>query len=389
MTVGLILSGGGARASYQVGVLKAIAEILPQPERSPFQVICGASAGAINASLIACESDRFFDGVKLLDALWADLDSDDVHRIGVRAIVSSLYRLARSLYRGGAINHDSWSLFDNSPLRDLLSRVIRWERLDDRISAHDIDALSINTLGYTSGDNISFFQAARSVRGWWRHRRVGVPVKLELDHLMASTAIPGIYPAVHIHREYFGDGAVRHAAPLSPALHLGAKKLFVIGVSHNPRETPGPRLHTDYSPSLAQMTTHLLNASFIDAIEEDIEGLMRINQIIDLLKPEDVTDLGLSKVDVMCITPSKAIDEVAARHLVCLPRSMRTLFKMLGATQTGGGSLASYLLFERPFIKELTDTGYADAMEMKQEILDFLVGDEDALADATNVNPVQ
>lgn len=383
MTVGLILSGGGARASYQVGVLKAIAEILPDPVHNPFPVICGASAGAINASLLACESDRFNDAVGLLDSLWSGLDSDDVHRVGVRAILSSVWSLAKSLYTGGGAKHESWSLFDNSPLRELLSRVIRYDRLDERIGAGEVDALSINTLGYTSGDNISFFQGNSRLKGWWRHRRVGIPIKLELDHLMASTAIPGIYPAVHIHREYFGDGAVRHAAPLSPALHLGATKLFVIGVSHNPRETPGPRVHTDHSPSLAQMTTHLLNASFIDAIEEDIETLGRINQIIDRLRPEDVATLGLNKVDVMCITPSKAFDAVAMRHLDCLPRSMRFLFKMLGATQTGGGSLASYLLFEKPFIRELTETGYNDAMEMKQEILEFLdVGEASAVKTA-------
>ena len=376
MTVGLILSGGGARASYQVGVLKAIAEILPQPADNPFKVICGASAGAINASLLACESDRFDEGVELLNALWSDLDTNDVHKLGILAMSKSLYRLVRSLFKGGKVQNKGWSLFDNSPLRDLLSRVIRWNRLQDRIQGSDITALSINTLGYTSGDNISFFQAAKGVKGWWRHRRVGVPVTLALDHLMASTAIPGIYPAVHIHREYFGDGAVRHAAPLSPALHLGAKKLFIIGVSHNPQEEPGPRQRTDHSPSLAQMTTHLLNASFIDAIEEDIETLMRINQIIELLNPEDVENLGLSKVDVMCITPSKAFDEVAERHLVCLPRSMRFVFRMLGATQTGAGSLASYLLFERPFLKEMIDTGYEDAMAMKNEILDFLATEE-------------
>ena len=238
MSVGLILSGGGARASYQVGVLRAIAEIMPATARNPFPVICGASAGAINAALIACESDRFSEGVRLLDSLWSGLDSDDVHKIGFGALASSLASLARSLYAGGGSDHESWSLFDNSPLRDLLSRVIRFERLEERIRAGEVDALSINTLGYTSGDNISFFQAKSALKGWWRHRRVGIPVKLALDHLMASTAIPGIYPAVHIHREYFGDGAVRHAAPLSPALHLGATKLFVIGVSHNANEAP-------------------------------------------------------------------------------------------------------------------------------------------------------
>lgn len=380
MTVGLILSGGGARASYQAGVLKAIAEILPDPSHNPFHVVCGASAGAINASVLACESDHFDEAVRLMNVLWAELDSADVHKVGLRALVASVFRLIKSLYKGGKTNDESLSLFDNSPLRKLLSRVVRWERIDDRIRARDLDALSISTLGYTSGDNISFFQADNATKGWWRHRRIGAKVKLNLDYLMASIAIPGIYPAVHIRREYFGDGALRHAAPLSPALHLGSSKLFIIGVSHNPAEAPERRLHTEHAPSLAQMATHLLNASFIDALEEDMEILLRVNKIVDLLTPEEAKGIGLSKVDVMFITPSKAIDEMALNHIHCLPWSMRFLFRMIGATRTGGGSLASYLLFERPFIKELIDCGYADAMAMKREILEFLVAAPDASA---------
>jgi len=376
MSVGLILSGGGARASYQVGVLRAIVDILPDPSHNPFPVICGASAGAINASLLACESDRFSEGVTLLDRLWTGLDSNDVHRVGIGAILSSVVSLLKSMGNYGHADSQSWSLLDNSPLRDLLGRVVRFHRLDERISASDLAALSVSTLGYSSGDNITFFQARKDIRSWRRHRRVGVPVKLSLDHLMASTAIPGIYPALQIHREYFGDGAVRHNAPLSPALHLGATRLFVIGVSHNLRDAPSPRVRESGSPSLAQMLTQLLNASFIDAIEEDMESLMRLNQVVDMLSAEEQASLNLHKVDVMHISPSRAFDEIAEKHISCLPRSIRFLFRLLGATGArGGASLASFLLFEAPFIKELIECGYDDAMEQREEILAFLTAD--------------
>ncbi len=372
MSTALVLSGGGARASYQVGVLKAVSEILSRPAHNPFPVICGTSAGAINAALLACESDDFAGGVDKLGAIWTGLSSADVHEIGSGAIISSLYGLVRSMFNEGHGDDRPWSLFNNAPLRELLSRVIRFDRLAERVSDGDVRALAITALGYTTGASLTFFQAGES-KGWHRHRRIGLPTELTLDHLMASTAIPGIYPAVLIHREYFGDGAVRQPAPLSPGLHLGATRLFVIGVSHNPSEPDNRREKTTHSPSLAQMTTHFLNGSFIDAMEEDIESLTRLNRILDYLPPAARSELMLQKLDVMSITPSKRFDECAISHIHSLPRSMRFLFRMLGATSAGGGaSLAAYLMFEAAFINELIDCGYQDAMAQRQEIATFL-----------------
>ncbi len=373
MSVALVLSGGGARASYQVGVLSAVSDILGSPADNPFQVICGTSAGAFNAALLACEADHFATGVTLLNSLWAGLDSDDVHKIGSGAILSSVYGLIRSMFNDGYHEGVPWSLLNNGPLRELLGKVIRFDRLPGLLDSGELEALAITALGYTSGASLSFFEGASALKGWRRHRRIGLPVKLRIDHLMASSAIPGIYPSVLIHREFFGDGAVRQTAPLSPALHLGATKIFAIGVSHNPSEPEDQREVSMHTPSFAQMATQFLNGSFIDALEEDLETLLRMNEIIDDLPVEKQHKQGLRKVDVMSITPSQRFDELAATHLKSLPRSMRVLFRMLGATRAGGGaSLASYLLFEAPFIRELIDCGYSDAMSREVEISEFL-----------------
>ncbi|MDZ7684764.1 MAG: patatin-like phospholipase family protein [Gammaproteobacteria bacterium] len=236
MSTALILSGGGARAAYQVGVLRTVSEIVDVERINPFPVISGSSAGAINAALLACESHHFGDSVRQLETLWTNLKSESVHGIGTGAVFMSLWRLFRSMLQEGYSAQKTWSLLDNSPLRALLGRAVDFGKLRERLERGDLEALAISALAYRAGISLSFFEARHDVEDWDRHRRVGKSASLTLDHLMASAAIPGIYPAVRIGNEYYGDGAIRQSAPLSPALHLGARKLFVIGVSHNPKE---------------------------------------------------------------------------------------------------------------------------------------------------------
>jgi NTE family protein len=202
---------------------------------------------------------------------------------------------------------------------------------------------------------------------------VGFRTVLNHDHLMASSALPAIFPPVKIQGEYFGDGAIRQSAPLSAALHLGASRLFVIGVSHNARDQADPIEPNSHPPSFAQIAGHLLNSSFIDAMEEDLEMLERFNLISGYLSNAQQDSVHIHPVEVLTITPSVRFDEIAANHIGDLPRSMRTFFKTIGATRTGGGaSMASYLLFESAFCRELMAAGYADTMEREQEIMAFL-----------------
>ncbi|MFT4713487.1 MAG: NTE family protein [Candidatus Azotimanducaceae bacterium] len=369
----LILSGGGARGAYQVGTLKAIAHIQPDGGANPFDIICGTSAGAINASLLACESDHYGHAINRLEALWENLQSDRIHNVGYTQLLKSTFRLFGSFFQSGISSGPSTALLDNQPLRDLLQAEVDFTKLDDHIKNGRLHALCITALAYSSGQNISFYQGHKEIKGWRRNQRIGVGTRLNHDHLMASSALPTIFPPVKIHREYFGDGAIRQSAPLSAALHLGAEKLFVVGVSFNQKDMEEPRERVTHTPTFAQIAGHLLNSSFIDAMSEDLEMLERFNFISRYLNDDQLKAANIRPVEVLTITPSIRFDEIAAKHIPTLPRSMRTFFKTIGATDTGGGaSMASYLLFEAEFCKELMEAGYKDAMDREDEIRAFL-----------------
>jgi len=369
----LILSGGGARGSYQVGTLKAIAHIQPDGGSNPFDIICGTSAGAINASLLACESDHYGHAITRLEALWKNLESDRIHKVGYAQLLKSTLKLFGSFFSSGITTGPPSALLDNEPLRELLTSEIDFSKLDEHIKNGRLHALCITALAYNSGQNISFYQGNKDIKGWHRNQRLGVSTRLNHDHLMASSALPTIFPPVKIHREYFGDGAIRQSAPLSAALHLGAEKMFVIGVSYNHKGRVETRERVTHTPTFAQIAGQLLNSSFIDAMDEDLEMLERFNLISRYLNRDQLKAANIRPVDVLTITPSVRFDAIAAKHIPRLPLSMRTFFRTIGATDTGGGaSMASYLLFESEFCTELMEAGYRDAMDREEEIRSFL-----------------
>lgn len=374
MKTALILSGGGARAAYQVGVLNAIADILPAGSPNPFPIICGTSAGAINAATIATRADEFHSAVQALCRIWSNLQPEMVHYVGYGELIKSTLKLLLAFFNSGYTTGRPLSLLDNTPLFHLLVKSVNFQRLDELIEKGHLHALCITALGYASGQSINFYQGREDIQVWQRARRIGVPTVLNHQHLMASSALPAIFPAVRIHREYFGDGALRQTAPMSAALHLGAEKLLVIGVSNNRSGMPtAPRMRVTHSPSLAQIGGHLLNSAFIDAMEEDVEMLNRFNNFLNKLDEEQWQRLKMRPVDALIIKPSVRFDELAANHAKDLPTSMRSLLKTIGATRSGGGSsLASYLLFESGYCKALMDYGYHDAMQMEDTIRQFL-----------------
>lgn len=371
--VGLVLAGGGARAAYQVGVLKAVADMLPKDAKNPFPVVCGTSAGAINAAAIAIHASRFQHGVRRLVRVWRNFRVSQVFRADALGIFLSGIQWLGAMLFGGLGKYNPHALLDRTPLTGLLTRYLPCDKIQASIDNGSLHAFSINASGYTSGQSVSFFQGAESIQSWARARRIGIAAKININHLLASSAIPFVFSATKIHREYYGDGSMRQTSPLSPALHLGAERIFVIGVHTEKYEAPERIAAVGY-PSMAEVAGFVLDSIFLDGLETDLERLRRINKTISLIPSHQLKEnnVTLRPVDVLVVTPSEDINKIASRFAYELPLPVRILLYGLGAMNRGGSNLVSYLLFEKGFCGELIDLGYKDALRRKEEIMAFL-----------------
>ncbi|MGF6393842.1 patatin-like phospholipase family protein [Pseudomonas plecoglossicida] len=375
-TTGLILSGGGARAAYQVGVLAGIAELLPPGASNPFPVIVGTSAGAINAVALASGATRFNEAVQALTAFWQNFRSHLVLRSDWPGVIRQASRfVSQSLL--GLGGQAPVALLDSSPLRQLLQSHLDLGGIDHALAAEHLRAVAVTAFGYESGQAVTFYQGRGTIDAWLRHRRIGVPTALTIDHLLASAAIPLLFAPVRLGDEFYGDGAVRQSAPISPALHLGASRVLVVGVSGNPQRPAPPlptqRVFTGQQPSLAQIGGHMLNSTFIDSLEDDIELLQRLNHLSHLLPAHlDARRLGLAPIEVLVVAPSQPLDEIAARHRRELPAALRLFLRGPGATRTSGAGVLSYLLFEASYCSELIELGRRDALAKRRELEQFL-----------------
>ncbi len=369
----LILSGGGARAAYQVGVLRAIAKLIPAKAPNPFPIICGTSAGGINAASLAAGSGNFRRAVCRLDYIWKNIRCEDVYRGDFLFISLRIFHWIFSLLLGGLGKHNPRSFLDNAPLESTLMRLIPFHRIDDAVQSGALRAVTITVSGYHSGQSVSFFTGSADIENWNRVQRLGVRSPINVKHLLATSAIPFVFPAVRINREFFGDGSVRQVAPISPALHLGAKKILVIGLSPL-REEQIVREHNVSYPSLALVAGHLMNSVFIDGMETDLERLTRVNRTISYIDQAIVErgEVQLRPVQVLSICPSKPLEQLAARHSRHFPRGMRFLLGGLGALKRQGSVLTSYVLFNKYYARDLIDLGYQDAMARREDILRFL-----------------
>lgn len=369
---GLILSGGGARAAYQVGVLKAIHRILPKGTYNPFDIISGTSAGAINGVALASYAENYRIGIRHLERIWMNFSCDHIYRTDFSGVSGSVARLTRTLLVGRGYRNDPVSLLNNTPLRGLLSDVIKFADIQPAIDNGALHAIAVNCSGLETGESVSFYQGHYSINNWQRERRVGVRSRITLDHLMASSAIPMIFPAVKIHREYFADGAVRQLAPLSPAVHLGAEKILVIGVSGTAHRRKQRTETTEY-PSPAKMMGHMLNAAFLDSMETDVERLRRINRTLEKI-PASVRrkePMELKPIELLEISPSCSIDDLAGEHADELPRALKLALRGSGNSSHSGSGILSYLLFSQGFCRTLIDLGFNDAMQRAEEIRAF------------------
>ena len=364
---GLVLTGGGARAAYQVGVVKAVRDLLGKPARNPFPILCGTSAGAINAACLAASADDFSGGVAKLLAFWEGMRCERIYRTDAWSILKSGARWLGALMLLSRRN--PVALLDNAPLRELLEANIAIERIQAHLDSGALYAVCVTASGYTSGQSVSFFQGGSGLEGWERNQRIGAAVSLKIDYLLASAALPFLFPAVKLHREYFGDGSMRQIAPVSPALHLGADRVLIVGSGRQRLEQP--RARSNVYPSLAQIAGHALNSIFLDSLLVDIERLERINRTLRLIPPEAMKDAQLRPVKVLFITPSQPLERIAARFVHELPRSVRFILRPTGALNRSGSNLASYLLFEQAFCRALIDLGYDDTVRREAEVREF------------------
>ena len=375
---GLILPGGGARNAYQAGVLKAIGDMLPEDVENPFPVICGTSSGALNAVLLASSATRFREGVDRLYGIWANFHVGKVFKTDSWTAIKSGVRWGLTFLTGGLGKGQPRSVLDNSPMREMLERHIRFARIQQAIDTGALRAVSVTTSGYTSGTSITFYQGTEDLAPWRRTRRLGKRTEMTLNHLMASSAIPVLFPAVKLRNEYYGDGSMRQSAPLSPALHLGANRLLIIGV-RNPVPDMAPEEGADIPyPSFGHISGYIFDTLFMDSLDADIERMRRINHTISETRDKQVEykDSSLRQIDYLVISPSRDVRSIVERYVNNFPLSLKILLKGIGALTREGRPLMSYLMFDAPYCKELMELGYQDAMASRAQILHLLGYDE-------------
>lgn len=367
--IGLVLPGGGARAAYQVGVLRALARILPKDAPTPFKVITGTSAGSINATALAINADHFRRGVMHISRVWKNFHVGQVYRSDALGVTKNGAHWLAAMALGGLGRFNPHALLDRSPLTPLLEHSLPCAGISQAIDNGHLHALGVTVSNYGSGRSVTFYQGHESIEPWGREGRIGRPAAITVDHLLASSAIPLIFPSVKLGSEYYGDGTIRQTAPLSPALHLGAERLLVVGIRRKSTEDLPMDSDPGY-PTVAQVTGHILNSIFLDSLDTDLERLERINRTISLIPGRRLVQGGITlrPVEVLAITPSRSIDEIAELHAHLLPRTLRYLLKGVGAMRGRGSTLLSYLLFEKAYCRALITLGYHDAMHHRDEI---------------------
>ena len=370
-TVGLVLTGGGARSAYQVGVLMAMAEFLPRA-RNPFQVIVGTSAGAVAASVLAAEAHHWRRAIAGLEQVWANFRSSQVFHVDAGHMLRAGAHWILSLLSGGLVLAPPKSILDNMPLRGLLNEHVDCAGIRRSIARGHLRAFALCATSYTSGQSVAFYDGVDSIRDWSRVQRIGRRTELTLDHLMASAAIPLLFPPMKVGNDFFGDGAMRQQHPLSPAVHLGAERLLVIGVRAR-RDAGVTVTRTPALPTPGEVFGYMLDTLFTDQIYSDLEQLERMNEMVRCA-PE--TTRGERNIETLMMAPSVDPREIAARHVAQMPGGLRALLRVIGGRDESGVQLASYLMFEAGYTRALIDLGYRDAIQARTAIIAFMNGEK-------------
>lgn len=372
---GLMLSGGGARAAYQVGVLKATSEIMGSPKKSPFDLYAGTSAGAINASFVVQKSLNWADGIKELHEMWNGLHAGDVYETGWVKIWQSAkpwVRMVGAPMWGGS-KEPPKSLLDNTPLKKMLEKNIDADSIHQNVVNGHVDGLAITTFDYTTGVHNTFFDSKVDVEPWSRHQRTSHRSMLGVNHILASSALPLIFPSVEIMGRQYGDGAMRQTAPLSPLIKMGATKLVVVAGSNltDNEDSKSSKI------SPATILGHAMASIFLDQIGADVERVERLNELANrILGHNKECDIGIKPVDMYVIRPSRKLDDMASKSVSFLPPAIKKVLGVLGVKDGHGGGLASYLLFEPEFVNKLIELGYEDTMRNAKDLELFMCKDK-------------
>ncbi|MFL5785292.1 MAG: patatin-like phospholipase family protein [Bacteriovoracaceae bacterium] len=367
--IGLVMTGGGARAAYQAGVVRALQEITGK-KSNLFDVIAGNSAGAINATYYAAHCENWDIATRNLVELWTRIKPNNVYDVRMRSLSEMGVKWLGGTLFGGLTTEGSQAnhLLDTKPLRRLIRRETDFSDVRKNIDKGHLYGLSLSTTNYTTGGSVIFYQGHPTVEEWARSDRFAVRTDLNEDHLMASSAIPFFFPPVKIGDSYFGDGCIRQTTPLSPAIHLGADKIIAIGVRfpHPKEKMREMAFSAAQNPTIGQILGVMMNAIFLDSLEGDVERLLKINRLSGGMRTDQ------KEIPILMLRPSKDLGKLAKNLPDKLPPFLRYLLKGIGVSDTEGSDLMSYLAFDNHYTGPLIELGYTDTLAKRDEVLRFI-----------------
>ncbi|MFN2239860.1 MAG: patatin-like phospholipase family protein [Thermoanaerobaculia bacterium] len=368
----IVLTGGGARAAYQVGVLRAIAR--RYPDLQP-QIVTGVSAGAINAVYLCSRDVGFERTVEELEEHWSRLEIDRVVRSDSSSLGANALRWGAKLLSGGSLlRPDARGMVDTSPLGEFLKQILcrdgeEISGLTENLSRGAMKALAVTTLNYTTGQTVTWVMG-RGIEMWERPNRRSIHARITIPHIMASSALPFIFPAINIAEAWHGDGGVRLVAPLSPALHLGAKRIIAMTTRYQQTFEEADQPESSGYPPPVQIAGHLMSAIFLDVIDQDALRLERLNSVLRKL-PEEQRE-GMNVIDLLVIRPSVDLGRLAGEYEPKIPPSLRFFLRGLGSKETSRSDFLSMLMFQPDYVRRLLEIGEADGEARMDEIAAIL-----------------
>lgn len=375
--IGIVLTGGGARAAYQVGVLRGISKIIGDV-KNPFSIISGYSAGALNGAWLASQSGSFSEVTEKLWETWSSLTAEKVFKVDPLSLSEIAMRWIKDRSVGGLVNQKKQItyLLDTTPLAELIESSIDFETLNANVESGLFHAVSFAATNYRTGQSVSFYNGHNKIQDWERLNRVSLRTRFEPHHILASSAIPIFFPPVQIENSFFGDGMVRLNAPLSAAIHLGADKLLVIGI-RGPSATSHPIYLETTSISVSEIVGTILNGLFFDSLDVDLDRVQRINKAISVMTPAEraAQPFQFREIPVLTLTPTKEITEISPCQASQMPLTLNVLLRGIGVSAGRGSDLLSYLAFEPVLLKSLLETGYNDTLQRKETVLKFFEED--------------